>query len=184
MAESGAHFEYEIVRTQRPPRTWIARHNFLSTFDNRIIALALAEATSIIFAAFASKLLYIDLLLGQAQPIWPYLAPAPLLAVTLYLSLKRAGLYGAGALLQPVVAYGRIFGELVKWFPRSPWHLVHSQGRRLVLARMVPNVVRLKWHRPNYSTDRGNARRASICCGTASFDSGSRCTGRWSSSQP
>ena len=116
MADSGAHFEYEILRTQRPPRTWIARHNILSTFDNCIIALALAEATSIIFAAFASKLLYIDLLLGQAQPIWPYLAPAPLLAVALYLSLKRAGLYGAGALLQPVVAYGRIFGELVKSF--------------------------------------------------------------------
>ncbi|MFA5956083.1 undecaprenyl-phosphate glucose phosphotransferase [Hyphomicrobium sp.] len=81
-----------------------------------VSVFAVVEASAVILAAIAAKFLYIDLFIGPSQPWWPYLALAPVLAVTLYLFLKRAGLYDTDALGEPVVAYGRIFGALLTSF--------------------------------------------------------------------
>lgn len=87
-----------------------------SKIDTCVSVLAIFEAASIILAASAAKFLYIDLFIGRLQPWWPYLAPAPLLATTLYLFLKRANLYDPSSVSQPAVPYGRIFGALVTSF--------------------------------------------------------------------
>jgi putative colanic acid biosynthesis UDP-glucose lipid carrier transferase len=81
-------------------------------FDNFVRACAAAEAASVILAAVISKYLYIDLFLAQDQAVWLYLLPAPLLAVTLYLFMKQAGLYETTALTEPVVGYGKLWGAL------------------------------------------------------------------------
>lgn len=88
------------------------RHRVLSKFETGITACAVAEALSVIFAAVAAKVLYIDLFLGQEQSLVGYLIPAPLLAVTLYLFLKQAGLYDMSALAGPIVGYGKLWGAL------------------------------------------------------------------------
>lgn len=116
MADSSVRVEFDAVNAQQFSRAPEARETVLSEFGTCIAIFEIAEAVSVILAALVAKLLYIDLFSGQIQESWPYLAPAPLLALTLYLFLKQTGLYDAAALNQPVVAYGRIFGALATSF--------------------------------------------------------------------
>jgi len=117
MADTSAHVEeFEALRAQRFSRAPIARAGILSKFGTCIAVFAIVEAASVILAAFLAKYLYLDVFTSRIQPTWPYLAPAPLLAIALYLFLKQAGLYDSNALDQPVVAFGRILGALASSF--------------------------------------------------------------------
>lgn len=116
MVDSSVRVEFEDVRAHRIPRALISREGRLSKFATCIAAFEIAEALAVILAALAAKLLYIDFVSVQMQSIWPYLAPAPLLALILCLFLKQAGLYDASALHQRVVPYGRVFGALASSF--------------------------------------------------------------------
>ncbi|MBY0561312.1 MAG: undecaprenyl-phosphate glucose phosphotransferase [Hyphomicrobium sp.] len=116
MANTSARVELGGLPRQklsRLPRAWAS---MFSKIETCVSVLAIFEAASVILAAAAAKFLYIDLFIGRLQPWWPYLAPAPLLATTLYLFLKRADLYDASSVSQPAVPYGRIFGVLVTSF--------------------------------------------------------------------
>ena len=84
----------------------------VAKFDECIRAVAAAEAAAIMLAAVVAKVLYIDLFLAQNQPTLLYLAPAPLLALTLYLFLKQERLYDPAAFLDPKIGYGRLWGAL------------------------------------------------------------------------
>lgn len=96
-------------RKKWPSSTRLA---FLSKFESRIIACAIAEGMAVAISALLAKFIYIDLVLGPGQPILPYLLPAPLLALTLYLLLKQAGHYEPRAFLEPAVGYGALWGAL------------------------------------------------------------------------
>lgn len=116
MANTSARVELGALPRQhlsRLPRTWAS---IFSKLDTCVSVLAISEAASVILAAAAAKFLYIDLFIGRLQPWWPYLAPAPLLATTLYLFLKRADLYDPSSVSRTAVPYGRIFGALVTSF--------------------------------------------------------------------
>lgn len=93
---------------------WLSstRPAFLSKFESRIIACAISEGIAVAVSAILAKLLYIDLVLGPGQALLPYLLPAPLLALTLYLLLKQAGHYEPRAFLEPAVGYGALWGAL------------------------------------------------------------------------
>ena len=116
MVNTSARVGFDALHSRGFSRLPIARTSNSSKFETCVSVFAIVEAASIILAAFAAKVLYIDFFVGPTQPSWPYLATAPLLATTLYLFLKRAGFYDPAALGQPVVAYGRIFGALVTSF--------------------------------------------------------------------
>jgi len=90
----------------------IPRQRGRSNFQTYIAACAIAEGAAVVFAAAAAKVLYIDLFFLHQQSLLPYVALAPLLAVTLYLFLKQAGLYDPVALVEPVVGYGKLWGAL------------------------------------------------------------------------
>lgn len=74
--------------------------------------LALAEVAAVVSAAAVAKLLYIDLILGQSQPISPYLGPAVLLGCILHLFMKQTNLYDPDVLNDFVVGYGKLCGAL------------------------------------------------------------------------
>lgn len=74
--------------------------------------LAGAETTAMLATAVAAKFLYIDLVLGQSQPMLPYVLPAVLLGCILHLFLKQANLYDPEAIDDFVVGYGKICGAL------------------------------------------------------------------------
>jgi putative colanic acid biosynthesis UDP-glucose lipid carrier transferase len=112
MAESNVHVEPVSTAVRQSLALTPPWSRASLKFDNFIKVCALAEAASVILAAVVSKYIYIDLFLVQDQGIWFYLLPAPLLAVTLYLFMKQAGLYDAGALTEPAVAYGKLWGAL------------------------------------------------------------------------
>lgn len=97
----------------RGPIAW--RHIF-SRFDPCITLIAIVEAASVVFAAYAAKLLYLSIFLHIEQPEWPYLGPACLLALILYLSLKQAGLYDVSSISGHIVPYGKIWGALATSF--------------------------------------------------------------------
>lgn len=88
------------------------RDRVLSKFETGIGICAVAEALSVVVAAVLAKFLYIDLCLSQEQSLAQYLVPAPLLAVTLYLFLKQAGLYDIGAIVGSIVGCGKLWGAL------------------------------------------------------------------------
>ncbi len=88
------------------------RDRVFSKFETGIAAYAAVEAVSVVFAAILAKIFYIDFYLSQNQSLGPYLVPAALLAVTLYLFLKQAGLYDIGALVGSIVGYGKLWGAL------------------------------------------------------------------------
>lgn len=117
MVESHTRVELRALGVQRLSRVLDAQKVLLSRFGNWIAVYAVAEALAVILAAYVSKLLYIDIFLGPPpQPTWPYLAPALLLAATLYLFLKQASLYDVKAFVEPAVEYGRVFGALATSF--------------------------------------------------------------------
>ncbi|HET6389423.1 undecaprenyl-phosphate glucose phosphotransferase [Hyphomicrobium sp.] len=116
MANTSARVEFGGPHSRGISRGLAAAADSLSKFDTCIAALAILEAAVVIFAAAAAKFFYIHLFIGNPQPWLPYLGPAPLLASTLYLFMKRAGLYDSSAVTQPVVPYGRIYGTLVTSF--------------------------------------------------------------------
>lgn len=84
----------------------------VAEFEKCIRAVAMAEAAAVILASVVAKVLYIDLILAQTQSTWLYVAPAPLLALTLYLFLKQERLYDSAALLEPKSGYGKLLGAL------------------------------------------------------------------------
>ncbi len=112
MAESNVHVDLDLAGVRKLSPSNSSRSNSSLKFDTFIRSLAIAESGSVIFAAVVSKYLYIHLFLAQDQSVWGYLLPAPLLAVTLYLFMKQAGLYEASALTEPAVAYGKLWGAL------------------------------------------------------------------------
>lgn len=112
MAISDVPVEAGSASVRQLPRLETPRQHTLSKFETCLTACAIAEALSVIAAAVAAKFLYIDLFLGQDQSIMPYVLPAPLLAVMLYLLLKQANLYDSRALVEPVVGYGKLWGAL------------------------------------------------------------------------
>ena len=114
MAESNVHVEPVSARARQLARVDSARSGVLSKFENCITACAIAEGLSVILAAAVAKFLYIDLFLDQDQGLLPYLAPAPLLSVTLYLFMKQAGLYEPNVLVDRVVGYGKLWGALAR----------------------------------------------------------------------
>ncbi len=116
MVNTSARVEFDALSSRQFFGLPISGKSDLSKFETCVCVFAIFEAAAVILAAAAAKFLYIDLFFGPIQPWWPYLVPAPMLAVTLYLFLKRAGLYDSDALGQPVVAYGRILGALVTSF--------------------------------------------------------------------
>ncbi len=116
MADTSARVEFDALPSRALSRLPVDRAPKLLKFGTCVSALAIFEAASVILAACAAKFLYIDLFIGRMQPWWPYLAPALLLAATLYLFLTRASLYDSSSVGQPVVAYGRIFGALMTSF--------------------------------------------------------------------
>ena len=116
MANTNARVEFDVLRNRQLPGSLAAGAQSFSKFETCVSVLAIFEAAAVILAAFAAKFLYIGLFIGHPQPWWPYLAPAALSATTLYLFLKRAGLYNSSAVAQSVVPYGRIFGALVTSF--------------------------------------------------------------------
>jgi len=93
MANSSARVEFGALRRRQLFRLPITLASKFSKLDTSVSMFAIFEALSVILAACAAKFLYLDLFIGRIQPWWPYLAPAPLLASTLYLFLKRADLY-------------------------------------------------------------------------------------------
>lgn len=116
MANTSARVEFDTLRRRQFFRLPVAWASKFSKRDTCVSVLAIFEALSVILAACAAKFLYLDLFIGRMQPWWPYLAPAPLLAATLYLFLKRADLYDSSSIGQTVVPYGKIFGVLVTSF--------------------------------------------------------------------
>ncbi len=116
MWQSKAHVEPRAHGVRGVEFDSSAWRGFFSKFDTCIAVFAMAELASVVFAAYVAKLLYIDLFLAVPQPGWPYLAPAFLLAFTLYIFLKQAGLYDASAINEPVVGYGKIWGALATSF--------------------------------------------------------------------
>jgi Undecaprenyl-phosphate glucose phosphotransferase len=109
MAESTVHVGPASADASAHPSTGLRAS---LNFDNFTNVCALVEAGSVVLAAIVSKYLYIDLFLAQDQRVWLYLLPAPLLAVTLHLFMKQAGLYETRALTEPVVGYGKLWGAL------------------------------------------------------------------------
>lgn len=88
------------------------RDRILSKFETGVGAYAAVEALAVIGAAIAAKYLYINLYLEQGQSLAFYLLPAPLLAATLYLFLKQAGLYDVSALAGSTIGFGKLWGAL------------------------------------------------------------------------
>lgn len=82
----------------------------LKTFQS---LLALAQIVAVVGSAIVAKLIYIDLVLGQAQPIITYLWPALLLGCILHLFMKQTDLYDPDILGDIVVGYGKLCGALV-----------------------------------------------------------------------
>jgi Undecaprenyl-phosphate glucose phosphotransferase len=74
--------------------------------------LAVAEIAAIAVAAVVAKLVYIDLVLEQSQPLAPYLALAVPLAPILFLSFKQSNLHSPDTLADPVVGYGKLCGAV------------------------------------------------------------------------
>jgi putative colanic acid biosynthesis UDP-glucose lipid carrier transferase len=97
----------------RGPITW---RDIFSKFDTCIAVIAIGEAASVIFAAYTAKLIYFGFFLHLEQPDWPYLAPAFLLALILYLFLKQAALYDVSTINDVIVPYGKIWGALAMSF--------------------------------------------------------------------
>lgn len=85
-------------------------------FATCITLIAIAEAASVVSAAYAAKVLYFGLFLHLEQSDWPYLGTAFLLAFILYLFLKQAGLYDVSAVSGHIIPYGKIWGSLVTSF--------------------------------------------------------------------
>ena len=104
--------KYDLASVQPQIGLEARRERLLSKFETGIAACAIAEALSVMAAAILAKVLYIDLYLMQEQALAPYLAPAPLLAVTLYLFMKQAGLYDISAFAGSIVGYGKLWGAL------------------------------------------------------------------------
>ena len=52
------------------------------------IGLEIGQATTVIMTGVVAKLVYIDLILGPPQPMWPYLALTVPLAVALHFFFK------------------------------------------------------------------------------------------------
>jgi len=98
------------------PNVDTPRKDVISPFDTYVSAVALAEGASVVLAAVAAKWIYIDVLYSYGASAAPYLVPALLLAVTLYLFLKQTGLYEPNALAEPLVAYGKLWGALATSF--------------------------------------------------------------------
>jgi Undecaprenyl-phosphate glucose phosphotransferase len=114
MAESNVPVETISIGLRQPSERSALRRS--PTCDSFVNASALVEVASIIFAAGVSKYFYLDLIIGHNQPVWLYLLPSLLLAVTFYLFMKQAGLYDSSALTGPVLAYGKMFGALAMSF--------------------------------------------------------------------
>lgn len=115
MVNTSVRVGFEAVHSRQFSRASGGVRNFaLSKFATCVAVFEVAEALAVVTAAVAAKILYIDFV--SVQPTWPYLAPAPLLALTLYAFLKHSGLYDSSVLLQRVVPYGQIFGALTSSF--------------------------------------------------------------------
>jgi putative colanic acid biosynthesis UDP-glucose lipid carrier transferase len=117
MAESNTpHVEPDLFAAHGDADISAPRHGVLSKFETYVSVFAVAEAASVILAALVAKLVYIDMFFDYGPSAGPYLIPAFLLALTLYLTLKQAGLYDASALVEPVVGYGKLWGALAMSF--------------------------------------------------------------------
>ncbi|AGK57604.1 exopolysaccharide biosynthesis polyprenyl glycosylphosphotransferase [Hyphomicrobium denitrificans 1NES1] len=110
MADSRADVEFDGLQR---PTIW---RDIFSKFDTCIALIAIAETASVIFAAYAAKLVYFGIFLHLEQPDWPYLAPAGLLALIAHLFLKQAGLYDIDTINDVTVPYGKIWGALATSF--------------------------------------------------------------------
>jgi putative colanic acid biosynthesis UDP-glucose lipid carrier transferase len=97
----------------RGPIIW---RDIFSKFDTCIAVIAAGEAASVILAAYTAKLIYFGFFLHLEQLDRPYLAPAFLLALILYLFLKQAGLYDVSTINDAIVPYGKIWGSLATSF--------------------------------------------------------------------
>jgi putative colanic acid biosynthesis UDP-glucose lipid carrier transferase len=112
MTDASACTEFDVLSRDRFSGLSKTKNYSTLKFETCVSVFAVVEAASVMFSAVAAKYLYLYLVIGQIQPSWPYLLPAPLLAASLYLFLKQAGLYDPAALNDSVVAFGRIFGAL------------------------------------------------------------------------
>lgn len=110
MSESSINVQLALLRG---PVNW---RSIFSKFDTCITFVAIAEAASVVFAAYTAKLIYFGFFLRLEQADWPYLAPACLLALVLYLFLKQAGLYDVTTISDPIIPYGKIWGALATSF--------------------------------------------------------------------
>jgi putative colanic acid biosynthesis UDP-glucose lipid carrier transferase len=116
MTDASACTEFDVLSRQQFSGLSKPKNCNTLKFETCVTVFAIVEAASVIVSAVVAKFLYLYLAIGQIQPSWPYLAPAPLLAVSLYLFLKQSGLYDPASLNQRTVAFGRIFGALATSF--------------------------------------------------------------------
>lgn len=98
-------------RSEATERSYFSRLNRLN-YSKCIRAVALADAIAIIVAAVVAKFLYIDIYLGLDQSLFAYVAPAPLLALTLHLFMKLEGFYEPEALNDSIIRFGKLWGAL------------------------------------------------------------------------
>ena len=108
MFDSNAHFHAPDTTGPKVAGRFVNGNASNITIGSYTRAFILSEIMTVIVAATAAKIAYINLYLGQTQPILPYIIPAILLGITFHYCAKQAGLYESTALVAPVVSYGKL----------------------------------------------------------------------------
>ena len=97
------------VRLARSP-------NYTSPVRRYVLILAAAQALAIVLSGIIAKYVYINIVLGQPQPISIYLIPTVLLALTVHLFFQRMNLDDFDVLTAPTIGFGKIIGGLALAF--------------------------------------------------------------------
>lgn len=108
MFDSNAHIHGPDTASSKIAGRFLNSNPANVTLGSYTRAFILSEITTVIIAATAAKIAYINMYLGQTQPILPYIIPALLLGITFHYCAKQAGLYESTALVAPVVSYGKL----------------------------------------------------------------------------
>lgn len=67
---------------------------------------------TVVISGLVAKVFYIDLFLGQSQPILPYFIATVILGFSQYLFFKKMGLFKVDSMLAPTIGFGKVWGAL------------------------------------------------------------------------